>query len=138
MTKAKKHEDLEQLLGELTLDLQRTRADFENYRKRAETEKSMARANGRIGAIAQLLPVIDTIERHDIDVLLDFFIVKLASNKALYSVDSIFRIRNTLALGDLPYETFAFLVDSNDAWRRAVAFGVCDNFRFAGNHIGDG
>lgn len=63
MTKAKKHEDLEQLLGELTLDLQRTRADFENYRKRAEAEKSMARANGRIGAIAQLLPVIDTIER---------------------------------------------------------------------------
>lgn len=63
MTKAKKHEDLEQLLGELTLDLQRTRADFENYRKRAEAEKSMARANGRMGAIAQLLPVIDTIER---------------------------------------------------------------------------
>ena len=31
--KAKKTEDLEQQLGELTLDLQRTRADFENYRK---------------------------------------------------------------------------------------------------------
>lgn len=63
MTKAKKQEDLEQLLGELTLDLQRTRADFENYRKRAETEKAMARANGRVAAISQLLPVIDTIER---------------------------------------------------------------------------
>lgn len=59
----KKHEEYEQKLGELTLDLQRTRADFENYRKRAETEKAMARANGRIGAISQLLPVIDTIER---------------------------------------------------------------------------
>ena len=34
MTKNKtnKTEDLEQQLGELTLDLQRTRADFENYR----------------------------------------------------------------------------------------------------------
>lgn len=63
MTKDKKHQDLEQLLGELTLDLQRTRADFENYRKRAETEKAMARANGRVSAISQLLPVIDTIER---------------------------------------------------------------------------
>lgn len=63
MTKAKGHEDLEQLLGELTLDLQRTRADFENYRKRAETEKAMARASGRVSAIEQLLPVIDTIER---------------------------------------------------------------------------
>lgn len=60
---AKKHEEYEQKIGELTLDLQRTRADFENYRKRAETEKAMARAHGRIGAISQLLPVIDTIER---------------------------------------------------------------------------
>jgi molecular chaperone GrpE len=61
--KNKKQEDLEQQLGELTLDLQRTRADFENYRKRVESEKQMARASGRVGAIAQLLPVIDTVER---------------------------------------------------------------------------
>lgn len=59
----KQLEDLEQQLGELTLDLQRTRADFENYRKRTETEKSMARASGRVGAIEQLLPVVDTIDR---------------------------------------------------------------------------
>ncbi len=63
MPKSKKQEDLEQQLGELTLDLQRTRADFENYRKRMEVEKSMARASGRVSAIEQLLPVIDTIER---------------------------------------------------------------------------
>lgn len=62
-TKKKQDEDYEQQLGELTLDLQRTRADFENYRKRAEVEKTMARASGRVGAISQLLPVIDTIER---------------------------------------------------------------------------
>lgn len=63
MTKSKKQEDLEQQLGELTLDLQRTRADFENYRKRVESEKLLARASGRVSAIEQLLPVIDTIER---------------------------------------------------------------------------
>lgn len=63
MAKSKKDRDYEQQLGELTLDLQRTRADFENYRKRVETEKHMARAHGRVGAISQLLPVIDTIER---------------------------------------------------------------------------
>lgn len=59
----KKHEDLEQQVGELTLDLQRTRADFENYRKRTELEKSMARAHGRVSAIEQLLPIIDVVER---------------------------------------------------------------------------
>jgi len=63
MAKSKKQEDLEQQLGELTLDLQRTRADFENYRKRAESEKSQARAHGRIGAINEVLPLLDTIER---------------------------------------------------------------------------
>lgn len=60
---AQNHEDLEQQVGELIIDLQRTRADFENYRKRTEVEKSMSRASGRIGAIEQLLPIVDTIER---------------------------------------------------------------------------
>ena len=63
MAKNKKQEDLEQQLGELMQDLQRTRADFENYRKRVESEKAMARADGKISAISQLLPIIDTIER---------------------------------------------------------------------------
>ena len=50
-------------LAELTLDLQRTRADFENYRKRVDSEKMAARESGQAGAILKLLPVIDNIER---------------------------------------------------------------------------
>lgn len=50
-------------ITELTLDLQRTRADFENYRKRVENEKAAARSAGQSGAILKLLPVIDNIER---------------------------------------------------------------------------
>lgn len=63
MAKGKKSEDVEQRLGELTLDLQRTRADFENYRKRVELEKEQARTAGKATAILKLLPVIDNIER---------------------------------------------------------------------------
>lgn len=55
--------EYEQQLGELTLDLQRTRADFENYRKRVDAEKAAARAAGQSSAILKLLPVIDNIER---------------------------------------------------------------------------
>lgn len=55
--------DYEQQLGELTLDLQRTRADFENYRKRVDAEKAAARESGRAGAVMKLLPTIDNIER---------------------------------------------------------------------------
>lgn len=50
-------------LNELTTDLQRTRADFENYRKRTEQEKEHARSVGKAQAILKLLPVIDNIER---------------------------------------------------------------------------
>lgn len=63
MAKSKKIEDLEQQIGELTQDLQRTRADFENYRKRVEVDKTAAYQYGRGDAITKLLPVVDDIER---------------------------------------------------------------------------
>lgn len=63
MPKSKKQEELEIQLEELTQDLQRTRADFENYRKRVEQEKTAAREAGQVAAILKLLPVVDTIER---------------------------------------------------------------------------
>ena len=63
MAKSKQPDESEQQITALILDLQRTRADFENYRKRVEQEKEMARGSGRAGAIMKLLPVIDNIER---------------------------------------------------------------------------
>jgi molecular chaperone GrpE len=62
-TKDKKNDEPEQQIAELTQDLQRTRADFENYRKRVEMEKTAAREAGQAGAILKLLPVVDNIER---------------------------------------------------------------------------
>jgi len=61
--KTKKPTKQEQQIAELTGDLQRTRADFENYRKRVEAEKTAARQSGQASAIMKLLPVIDNIER---------------------------------------------------------------------------
>ncbi len=63
MAKSKQQDDLQQQIADLTLDLQRTRADFENYRKRMEAEKAFARDSGQSSAILKLLPVIDNIER---------------------------------------------------------------------------
>ena len=63
MAKSKVQENLEQQVGELTADLQRLRADFENYRKRVDAEKLSARQDGEVRAIMKLLPVVDTIER---------------------------------------------------------------------------
>lgn len=63
MAKSKRQEELEQQVGELTADLQRNHADFENYRKRVDSEKQSARADGEARSILKLLPVIDTIDR---------------------------------------------------------------------------
>lgn len=63
MPKTPKNDELQQQNAELTIDLQRTRADFENYRKRVESEKVAVREAGKAGAIIKLLPVVDTIER---------------------------------------------------------------------------
>ncbi len=50
-------------IDELTNDLKRIQADFENFRKRVDIEKNAAREAGETGAILKLLPVIDTVER---------------------------------------------------------------------------
>ena len=61
--KIKKLSEQDQKVNELTQDLQRNRADFENYIKRSELEKVSAREAGQASAILKLLPVIDNIER---------------------------------------------------------------------------
>lgn len=60
---SKKDDKTLQQIVELTDDLQRLRADFENYRKRVDTEKEQLRELTKAATIMKLLPVIDTIER---------------------------------------------------------------------------
>lgn len=61
--KTKRDIEIEQAFADITSDLQRTRADFENFRKRSDNEKEQAKEAGKIGAILNLLPVIDNIDR---------------------------------------------------------------------------
>ena len=60
--KKEKAEELEKKIEELTNDLIRTRADFENYRKRVESEKEQAKVVAKSVIISKLLPIIDDIE----------------------------------------------------------------------------
>ena len=60
--KKEKAEELEKKIEELTNDLIRTRADFENYRKRVESEKEQAKVVAKSAIISKLLPIIDDIE----------------------------------------------------------------------------
>lgn len=60
---SKKEEQLAQQVGELTADVQRLRADFENYRKRIDIEKAQLSDLTKAATIMKLLPIIDTLER---------------------------------------------------------------------------
>jgi len=50
-------------MEELTADLQRTRADFENYRKQTEAQKQQYGDVVKITTVSKVLPLLDDIER---------------------------------------------------------------------------
>lgn len=50
-------------IAELTNDLQRTRADFENYRKQIEIQKNQSAQITRLATVNKFLPLIDNFER---------------------------------------------------------------------------
>ncbi len=56
-------EKLEKQNLELTNDLQRTRADFENFRKQTELQKSKAMESAREMTVLKVLPLLDDIDR---------------------------------------------------------------------------
>ena len=49
--------------AELIADLQRTRADFENYRKQIEMQKENERRNVKLATVLKFLPLLDDIDR---------------------------------------------------------------------------
>ncbi|MBR3365650.1 nucleotide exchange factor GrpE [Candidatus Saccharibacteria bacterium] len=53
----------DQQIAELVNDLQRTRADFENYRKQIEAQKSSAINLARLDTVSKFLPLLDDIDR---------------------------------------------------------------------------
>lgn len=50
-------------IEELTQDLQRTRADFENFRKQVELQKENEKKMAKLATVYKILPLIDDFER---------------------------------------------------------------------------
>ncbi|MBQ8992447.1 nucleotide exchange factor GrpE [Candidatus Saccharibacteria bacterium] len=50
-------------IAELTADLQRTRADFENYRKQIDAQKASAINLARLDTVRKMLPLLDDLDR---------------------------------------------------------------------------
>ena len=50
-------------IAELTNDLQRTRADFENFRKQVEMQKENVKKTTRLATVYKILPLLDDLDR---------------------------------------------------------------------------
>ncbi|NMD47350.1 MAG: nucleotide exchange factor GrpE [Propionibacterium sp.] len=59
---AAKIAELEELVAERTLDLQRLQAEYANYKKRVDRDRALARQGGIESVVLDLLPVLDSIE----------------------------------------------------------------------------
>lgn len=62
MKEAKKDKS-EEKIAELVNDLQRTRADFENYRKQVEVQKENEKNATRLATVYKILPLLDDLDR---------------------------------------------------------------------------
>lgn len=63
VTEPSESSDFEAQIAELTNDLQRTRADFENYRKQTELQRSQAMSAARFATVEKFLPLVDDMSR---------------------------------------------------------------------------
>lgn len=54
---------LEAKISELTNDLQRVRADFENYRKQVEMQKENEKKAVKLATVYKILPLLDDLDR---------------------------------------------------------------------------
>lgn len=62
-SKETKGAEIDSRIDELTNDLQRTRADFENYRKQMDVQKVQAMDFAKHQTVLKVLPLIDDIDR---------------------------------------------------------------------------
>lgn len=62
MKKEIKNESAEKI-AELTNDLQRTRADFENFRKQVEIQKENEKKSTKLATVYKILPLLDDLDR---------------------------------------------------------------------------
>ena len=63
MKEKKNEKNADAKVAELTADLQRTRADFENFRKQVENQKENERKMTRLATVYKMLPLLDDLDR---------------------------------------------------------------------------
>ena len=82
----------ENRINELTVDLQRTRADFENFRKQVELQKENERKIAKFATVSKVLPLLDDLDRaisaYDELKPLEKSLAKTLKNLDLMKIDS--------------------------------------------------
>lgn len=75
--------------GELLADLQRVQADFANYRKRALRDQQLTADRAKAGVMAQLLPILDDLDRARSHGDLDSGPLKVVADKLVSTLEGL-------------------------------------------------
>lgn len=129
--------ELSQKNDELLQDLQRTRAEFENYRKRVENDLRTAKATGEQNFAKKVLPLLDVFDAILSSETSDENLAKglAVSQKKLSKTLSELKLEKLpVSLGDeFNHETmFAISVDESDGEREIVAEILQPGYLFDG------
>jgi molecular chaperone GrpE len=119
-SKKPKKDKRDEKIEELTDRLMRQMAEFENYRKRTEKEKSQMYTSGSKDAIEKILPIVDNFERA---------LACESSDEAFKDgMDKIYRmlVKNLEDMGVTPIEAVGKTFDPN--FHNAVMHIDDDNF----------
>ena len=129
--------EAEAIVNELTADLQRVQADFINFRRRAEEEKSRALQAGKEQSINAILPVLDNIERaiaHEPDDIKDHQWVKgvTAIASQLSSQLEAIGLKKLGMVGEVfdPNKHEAVSMDESDGETEVVASVIKTGYQF--------
>ncbi len=68
------------------------------------------------------IAAFDDFVAHQLDVALNFFVIKVAANQTLNFINRILGVGHLLAAGHLPDQPLAILIDCYNRRRRAVTF----------------
>ncbi len=117
--KPNKPDKAAQALAELTNDLQRTRADFENFRKQVDIQKQNERNAAKLATVYKVLPLLDDLDRA-ISTYPELAPLQKSLEKTLQEL-SLTKINSTAGADFNPNLHDAIMVEDGDGEKEVIA-----------------
>ena len=121
---------LNQQIAELTNDLQRTRADFENYRKQMDAQKAQSVEFAKCETVRKFLPLLDDLSRA---IAATPELAPLAKNVEKTTIDlGLTKIDSTPGTAFNPDYHDAIMMEDTEGEKEVIAESLRDGYLYNG------